>query len=52
MRWRHWLIEWPAALVDLWFAAYRLLILVLTIITVTGVVLMLVLAAFGIRWGW
>ena len=49
---RRWLIDLPARIVDLWFMAYHFIILVATILSVTVVVVMLVLAAFGIRWGW
>lgn len=49
---RRWLIEIPARIVDIWFLAYNVLLLIATIIAVSAVVLLLVLAAFGIRWGW
>jgi hypothetical protein len=50
--WRRILVEWPAKAVDAWFVGYRVLLTALTIVTVSAVVLMLVLAAFGIRWAW
>lgn len=46
------LIDIPARIIDLWFASYRLLLIVTTMVCVTAVVLMLVLALFGIRVGW
>ena len=49
---RRWLIDIPALVVDLWFRAYRIYLTIVTMVIVTTVVLMLVLAAFGIRWGW
>ncbi len=49
---RRWLIEYPARAVDLWFLAYRVLFTIATIVAVSTVVLMLLLAALGIRWGW
>lgn len=49
---RRWLIDLPARAVDLWFAGYRAVLLIATIASVTAVVLMLVLAALGVRWGW
>lgn len=52
MQWRRILLEWPARAVDLWFTAYRIVLTVATVIAVTVVVVMLVLALFGIRWGW
>lgn len=52
MRWRRLLLNWPAKAVDLWFFGYRALVVGMTIVTVSLVVLVLVLAAFGIRWGW
>jgi len=50
--WRRVLIDWPARAVELWFAAYRILIVLMTIATVSLVLLVLVLALFGVRWGW
>jgi len=53
MAWRRWVIDVPAKAVDVWFLGYRLLLTGMTIVCVTGVVLMLVLwFGFGIRWGW
>lgn len=52
MRWRTWLIDWPAAIVTLWWAAYRILLMIITMIVVTTLLISLVLAVFGIRWGW
>lgn len=45
-------LEWPARIVELWFAWYRLLLMTATILSVSAVMLMLVLALFGIRFGW
>lgn len=52
MNWRRYLIDIPVLLVDLWFLAYRVILTVATIVSVTAVVILLVLAALGIRWGW
>jgi hypothetical protein len=46
------IVDWPAKAVDTWFAAHRALLAVATIVSVTAVVLMLVLASLGIRIGW
>jgi hypothetical protein len=46
------LIDIPARIIDLWFAWYRMLLTVTTMACVSAVVLMLVLALFGIRVGW
>ncbi len=51
--WRRLLIEWPALQFDLWWTAYRLLILILVMAIVSATVIALVLEfGFGIRWGW
>ena len=52
MRWRYWLIDLPALVVTAWFIAYRFVLMVATVITVSAVVAMLVLQCFGIQWGW
>lgn len=49
---RRWLIDLPAAAVDLWFTAYRYLLTATTIIAVSLVVLMLAAAILGVRIGW
>ena len=48
----HWLVEIPARIIDIWFMLYGFVILAATIISVTAVLATLLLAAFGIRWGW
>lgn len=50
LRWL--LLDLPAAIVTLWFRAYYLLIALVTIITVSILLIALVLALFGVRWGW
>lgn len=52
LTWRLVLLDGPARLVELWFRAYHALLTGMTIVTVTLVVVTLVLAAFGVRWGW
>lgn len=52
MGWRFWLVDIPAAIVTLWWTAYRSLLLLVTMATVTALTVMLLLAALGIRWGW
>ena len=51
-RWSFWLRDLPATIVDGWFLAYRLVLLISTIIAVSTVCLALALYLFGIRWGW
>jgi hypothetical protein len=52
-QWRHWLVEIPAKIIDLWWNFYLILITLLTMACFVTVVLMLVLHfGFGIRWGW
>lgn len=50
--WRKWLIDVPATLFDLWWAAYRLVLMAAIMVSVTVLALMLSLRLFGIRWGW
>ena len=45
-------IDWPATIVTVWWLAYRIFLMVVTMITVTVVIAMLVLQCFGVRWGW
>jgi hypothetical protein len=52
MRWWFWLIEVPAAIINVWLFNYRGLLLLTAIATFTVTVLVLALAAFGIRRGW
>lgn len=52
MPWRLVLIEIPALIVTLWFAAYRIFLLVVTMVVVTAVLLTLGGALLGYRWGW
>lgn len=47
-----WLIEFPAAIVTLWFTIYRIVLTVATVACVSLVMGMLALAALGVRWGW
>ena len=50
--WVRVLVEWPARVVEYWFRAYRLLLILTTMVTVTLVVIMLLLALVGVRFGW
>lgn len=49
---RFWLIDLPARIVDVWFSFYAFLILASATVGIMAALLMLVLAIFGIRWGW
>lgn len=50
--WQRWLIEYPARIVDAWFFTYKLLLAITGFVTLGMVLIVLVLAAFGVRWGW
>ena len=50
--WRKWLIDIPAAIVTIWWAAYTWLLTGMIMLAVTVMATMLVLYALGIRWGW
>lgn len=52
MDWHRWLIDVPAAIVTTWYRVYWIVLTIATMVAVSTVALMLVLAAFGIRWGW
>ncbi len=57
MRWRYWLIEWPAYLTEVGYAWYRFYLMVLlwlaaTLPLATVLVAMGLWFGFGIRWGW
>jgi hypothetical protein len=52
MRWRFWLIELPAKALEFWFTFYWTLLTVICAGIVLVTVAALVLALFGIRWGW
>jgi energy-converting hydrogenase Eha subunit E len=52
VKWRTWLIDWPAAIVSWWWLLYTWYLTIVTMCAVTAVIVLLVLAAFGIRWGW
>lgn len=52
LRWQRFLIELPARIVDLWFRVYVTLLAIAGLVTVTMIVIVLLLALFGIRWGW
>jgi hypothetical protein len=49
---RFWLIDLPAKIVDGWFRFYWFLLTVVTVVSLAIGALALVLAQFGIRWGW
>jgi hypothetical protein len=49
---RRWLIDIPALLFSLWWTAYRCLLIVLVMVSVSTEFVALTLRAFGIRWGW
>jgi hypothetical protein len=49
---RRFLIDWPATAFNAWWAGYRWLLTLVIMIVVTLTGLSLVLAAFGVRWGW
>lgn len=51
MLWRV-LVLWPAKAVDLWWTGYKYLLMLAAMAGVTAALLVMVLAAFGIRWGW
>jgi len=42
----------PCILWDVWWAAYRLVLALFVMVTVTLTVLTLLLDAVGVRWGW
>jgi hypothetical protein len=42
----------PCALWDVWWAAYRILLLVFVMVTVSLTALVLLLDSVGVRWGW
>lgn len=52
MSWRFWLLDVPALLLSFWFAAYRVVLIISTVISVSLVLAMLGLAMLGVRWGW
>lgn len=52
MKWKYWLIEVPAKLFELWWSAYRALLTLLIMVSVTTVFIALLLRLAGIRWGW
>lgn len=52
MRWQKWLIDIPAAIVTGWFAVYRVLLVVLVMVSVTMVFASLARAALGFGWDW
>ena len=52
MRWRFWLVDLPARIVDTWFRVYWLLAFALTTICILTAGLSLALYLLGIRWGW
>ena len=52
MRWRFWLVDGPARLLDLWFRFYWTLLTVLCAGLFLTLVISLVLDQWGIRWGW
>lgn len=52
MSWRTFVIDGPAALVTLWWLAYRVVLMALIMIVVTLTALSLVLDSLGYRWGW
>ena len=56
VNWRYWLIDLPARLTEVGYTWYRLYLTALLIVAAVVVPFMavttLVLAAFGIRWGW
>jgi hypothetical protein len=49
---RRFFIDVPAAIVTLWYRVYVVLVALTALTTVTILLLALVLAFFGIRWGW
>lgn len=49
---RFWLIDVPAGIVTIWYRMYVVILAIASIISVGCVTAMLLLAAFGIRWGW
>jgi hypothetical protein len=50
--WRFLLLEVPARAVDVWFVGYYALIGIMGATAIVGVIVMLALDQFGIRWGW
>ncbi len=46
------LVTVPCILWDAWWTAYRILLAVFVMVTVTLTALALVLDAIGVRWGW
>lgn len=52
MEWRTVLIDIPAGVVDAWVSVYRWALAVTAISTIGVVVIVLLLATFGVRWGW
>ena len=57
MRWRTFLIDWPARITEVGFVWYRLYLLVLlwavaTVPLATVLMALMLWYGFGIRWGW
>jgi hypothetical protein len=52
MRWRYWLVEFPATCVSVWSTFYWTVMSLLGFAMLLMVMASLVLYQFGIRWGW
>jgi hypothetical protein len=46
-RWLFWLVTVPARIVDAWFFAYRIVLIISTILSVTIVLVLFLTAALG-----
>jgi hypothetical protein len=49
---RRFLIDIPAKLFDLWLFAYQAVLVAMVLAAMISVTAILVLALFGVRWGW
>lgn len=50
--WRFWLIDLPARITDLWFGLYWFILTVMAVGLAVTFTVSMVLAHFGVRWGW